>query len=144
MRTHITVIAMTIACSSMAACATQARSPEPVPVDRVECARCRMLISTETGSAQIVPARGDTRFYDDLGCLAADWAAHQGEATAFVRTGQAWFDAGAASFAQPPAARTAMGSGFVAFARPEDARAADRAGRALGWDDVVRLVKEMS
>jgi len=31
---------------------------------------------------------------------------------------------------------------LVAFARPEDARAADRAGRALGWDDVDRVVKE--
>ena len=143
MRTNITVIAMTIACSSIAACAAQARSPEPVPVDRVECARCRMLISTETGSGQIVPARGETRFYDDLGCLAADWADHRAQATAFVRTGQAWSEADAASFAQPPAARTAMDSGFVAFARAEDARAADRAGRALGWDEVVRLVKEL-
>jgi hypothetical protein len=103
-----------------------------------------MLISTETGSGQIVPARGETRFYDDLGCLAADWAAHQGQATAFVRTGHAWSEAVAASFAQPPAARTAMGSGFAAFATAGDARAADRAGRALSWDDVVRLVREMS
>jgi len=89
-----------------------------------------------------VPASGDTRFYDDVACLAADWAAHQGHATAFVRAGQGWVDAGAAFFAQAPAARTAMGSGLVAFARPEDARAADRAGRALGWDDVDRVVKE--
>jgi hypothetical protein len=102
-----------------------------------------MLISNETGSGQIVPARGETRFYDDVGCLAADWAAHRGQATAFVRTGQAWSEAGAASFAQPPAARTAMGTGLVAFARAEDATAADRAGRPLGWDDVVRLVREM-
>jgi hypothetical protein len=102
-----------------------------------------MLISTETGSGQIVSAAAETRFYDDTGCLAADWAAHRGQATAFVRTGQAWSEAGAASFAQPPAARTAMGSGFVAFARAEDATAADRAGRALGWNEVVRLMKEM-
>ena len=143
MRTQITVIALTIAYSGIAACATQARSPEAVPVDRVECARCRMLISTETGTGQIVPERGDTRFYDDLGCLAADWAAHQGEATAFVHTGQGWREAGAVSFAQPPAWRTAMGTGFVAFVRTEDARAADRAGRTLSWDDVIRLVREM-
>ena len=143
MRTHITVMAMTIACSSIAACATQARSPEAVPLDRVECARCRMLISTETGSGQIVSAADETRFYDDVGCLAADWPAHRRQATAFVRTGQEWNEAGAASFAQPPAVRTAMGAGFVAFARAEDARAVDRAGRALGWGEIVRLVREI-
>jgi nitrous oxide reductase accessory protein NosL len=97
-----------------------------------------MLISTESGGGEIVSATEDTRFYDDIGCLAADWAAHHGEARAFVRiAGGSWSDAQTASFAQPADARTAMGSGIAAFRTAADARAADRAGRALTFDDVM-------
>ena len=119
----------------------QARAPQPVPVDRAECARCRMLISTETGAAQIVSLRDETRFYDDVGCLAADWTVHRNGATAFVRTAAAWRDVTTVSFAQPECSRTAMDSGFVAFATAAEAEAADRAGRALSWNDVVRVAE---
>jgi len=102
-----------------------------------------MLISTETGSGQIVAAAGDARFYDDVGCLAADWPAHQREATAFVRIGQQWREAGAVSFARPAVVRTAMGSGIVAFERADDAGAADRTGRALGWGEVVEFMRAL-
>jgi len=99
-----------------------------------------MLISTESGGGEIVSATEDTRFYDDIGCLAADWAAHHGEARAFVRiAGGKWSDAQTASFAQPADARTAMGSGIAAFPAAADARAADRTGRALTFDDVLHL-----
>jgi hypothetical protein len=97
-----------------------------------------MLISTEVGAGEIVSRREDTTFYDDIGCLAAAWQQHAADATAFVRvtTGE-WRDVRSASFAQPPGARTAMGSGYVAYANAADAKAADRAGRQLTWDDVV-------
>jgi len=99
-----------------------------------------MLISTEQGSGEIVSATEDTRFYDDVGCLAADWDAHRRESRAFVRiaTGQ-WTDAASTSFAQPAGAHTAMGSGVAAFATASEARAVDRDGRVLTFDDVVRL-----
>jgi len=45
-------------------------------------------------------------------------------------------------FAQPANARTAMASGFAAFATSEEAEAADRDGRALAWNDVVRSMGE--
>jgi len=96
-----------------------------------------MLISTDSGGGQIVSAGDDTRFYDDIACLAADWRAHAGDVRAFVRIGGQWSDATDASFARPPAVATAMGSGMVAFALAADARAADRDGRALTFDDVV-------
>jgi len=99
-----------------------------------------MLISSERGSGEIVSRADDTRFYDDIGCLAADWAARQGEARAFVRlAGGRWSEAQAASFAQPADARTAMGSGVVAFAAAGEARSVDRAARALTFDDIVRM-----
>ena len=130
---------LAIAWLAAAGCAAQARSPEPVPLDRVECARCRMLVSSETGAAEIVSSSEDTRFYDDVGCLAADWNVHRGDGVAFVRLpGGGWREAQLAAYARPGDAHTAMGSGFVAFATAEDARAADRDGRALAFDDVVR------
>jgi hypothetical protein len=126
--------------ASTLACATRQLAPEPLVLDRVECARCKMLISTEHGSGEIVSATEDTRFYDDLGCLAADWDAHRRASRAFVRVaaGQ-WTDAESTSFARLTAAHTAMDSGVAAFATPSEARAVDRDGRVLTFDDVVRL-----
>jgi hypothetical protein len=99
-----------------------------------------MLISSDRGGGEIVSTTEDTRFYDDIACLAADRQALRGDARAFVRgAGGEWTDAQAASFAEPAAARTPMGSGIVAFAAAADARAADRAGRVLNFDAVVRL-----
>jgi hypothetical protein len=99
-----------------------------------------MLISSDSGGGQIVSATQDTRFYDDIGCLAGDRQARTGSTRAFVRVaGGQWADAEEASYAEPSGARTAMGSGIAAFATAADARAADRAGRALTFDEVVRL-----
>ena len=120
-------------------CAAEARSPEPIPIDRVECARCRMLISSAAGSGEIL-SLDDTRFYDDVGCLAADWAAHGSGARAFLRLPDGrWQDAQTASYARPQGADTAMGWGFVAFASPADATAADRDRHALTFADLLRL-----
>lgn len=112
--------------------------PEALPVDRVECARCRMLISNERGAGQIVSASDETRFYDDVGCLAADWLTHHDGARAFVRVDTGWLDAQAAAFARPAGAHTAMGSGVVAFRAPEDAARAGRDGRASTFDEIAR------
>lgn len=139
MKTWWLICVLMLASASAMACAKRSLSPEPLPVDRVECARCRMLISTDSGGGEIVSATQDTRFYDDIGCLAADWKAHHGDARAFVRIAGGWSDVQAASFAQPADARTAMGSGIVALPAAGDARAADRAGRALTFDDVAHL-----
>jgi hypothetical protein len=98
-----------------------------------------MLISSESGAGEIVSASEDTRFYDDVACLAADWARRPPGAHAFVRiAGGSWSDVYAASYAQPSEAHTAMGSGLVAFASIAEARAVDRAHRAWTFDDVVR------
>jgi len=99
-----------------------------------------MLISTAEGAGQIVSAREDTRFYDDVACLAADFAAHARDVTAFVRVqGGGWSEVRAASFVRLSGSRTAMGSGFQAYSTSEQARAADREGRTLTWDEVVAL-----
>jgi hypothetical protein len=97
-----------------------------------------MLISVERGSAQIVASGKDTRFYDDVGCLAADWRAHAPHGQAFVRTAAGWTPAEAAAFARPADARTPMGSGIVAFASADDARAAGSGASLMTFDQVMQ------
>ena len=129
-----------IASALTAGCGAQARSPEPVPVDRVECAHCGMLISSEDGAGEILSSNHDTRFYDDVRCLSAAWAANHESAAAFVRLRDGgWIDAPSASYARSLSARTPMGSGLVAFATAAQARAADRSGQSLTWDEVATL-----
>ncbi len=140
MTTWRCAISLIAASALTLSCSAQARSPEPVPVDRVECARCRMLISSAAGAAELVAAGEDTRFYDDIGCLAQDWRSHHRSAAAFVQlTDGAWSEAQHVFYGRPLTARTAMGSGLAAFATVEEARAADHSGRSFTWDDVVAL-----
>lgn len=98
-------------------------------------------MSTDAGAGEIVSSSEETRFYDDIGCLAADWLARRdGDAHAYVRIGTGpWREAHAAFFAQPRRAETAMASGFVAFETMAAASAADYAGRALTFDDMVKV-----
>ena len=99
-----------------------------------------MLISTESGGGQIVSAAEEPRFYDDIGCLAADWRDRGAGAHAYVRLAAGrWADAAAAAYARPANLRTAMGSGLAAYASPQEARTADSGGRALIFADVVQL-----
>ena len=140
LRTMPTLMMLTSTLTLTSACGRRSLAPEPVPLDRVECARCGMLISNESGGGEIVAPDDDTRFYDDVGCLAADAAERSPASRAYVRLGRAVFvEASGAWFAQPADARTPMGSGIVAFRTADEARAADRAGRALSWPDVMRI-----
>lgn len=133
-------VVLAIASAASLSCARRVPSPEPVPLDRVECARCRMLISTESGGGQILSAAEEPRFYDDIGCLAADWHDHAAGAHAYVRLAAgSWVEAAAAVYARPAGARTAMGSGLAAYASPEEARTADSGGRTMIFADVVQL-----
>jgi copper chaperone NosL len=101
-----------------------------------------MLISSAATGGEIVSAGSDPRFYDDIGCVAADSATpgSAGDGTrTYVRVSgrDEWIEAGRAHYAQPAEAQTPMGSGVMAFATADEARAADRAGRALTWHNVV-------
>ena len=141
MRCSVAVVILASAAIAIG-CAARVPTPQPLPLDRVECAHCGMLISSERGSGEVVSADGDARFFDDIACLAADWIAHAAAARgarAFVRLpGGGWADATDAAYARPASARTAMGSGIAAFASTADAQAADSGGRAMTFDEVVR------
>jgi copper chaperone NosL len=99
-----------------------------------------MIISDARNAAQAVSPSDDTRFYDDIGCLARDRAARAKGLRLFVRDGAAdgWLPVEQAFFARPAGLETPMGYGITAFASEAAARRADRDGTARHWPDVVR------
>jgi copper chaperone NosL len=97
-----------------------------------------MLISSDATGGQIVSPHDDPRFYDDIGCLAADAARLSGDARVYVRTASGtWADAVTAAYARPAGSRTPMGSGLIAFETTAAAQAAAPGAPVLTWDDVV-------
>lgn len=98
-----------------------------------------MIISSDSDAGQAVSASEDTRFYDDVGCLARDRAAHGSGARLFVHEarGAAWIPVENAWFARSARLRTPMGHGLWAYSTEEAARAAADDGRVLRWTDVV-------
>ena len=119
-------------------CGNSSLSPRPVPLDKVNCSACGMMVSEERFAAEIVLQNGDVRYYDDLGCLAADGGVPQGRRREYVRgdDGKAWIAADAAFYARPKDLHTPMAYGFAAFSRGEEARAGDAAGHARRWEEV--------
>ena len=126
----------------LASCGGAAPGPEPVPLDHVNCARCTMLISTDTHSAQSHAYGRSTRFFDDVGCLAADPDASARAANRYVRlVSGVWATTESAWFARSASAKTPMDYGILAFATEAEARAADREGQAHQWPAIVSLAK---
>jgi hypothetical protein len=119
-------------------CGRRSLLPENVPLDRVNCARCGMLVSEAASAAEVVFDGADTRFYDDPGCVATDRIPDGRPYEIWVRAdeGKAWKKSGEAFFARPRDARTPMGYGFFAFSSREAARGADRDGKAWSWDEL--------
>ena len=122
----------------LAGCGAAQPGPEPVPLDRANCARCTMLISSDVYAAQSQAHGRPTRFFDDIGCLASDSDATADDAHRYVRlVSGAWATTEAAWFARSASARTPMDYAILAFATEEEARAADRDGQAHQWPAIV-------
>lgn len=102
-----------------------------------------MLISSAANAAEALAPGEETRFYDDIGCLASDPAAGRPGVRRFVQEADAagWLDADAAYFAFSESVSTPMAHGVLAYASEPKARAADRDGRARTWADVVRSME---
>lgn len=128
----------------MSACGSGSLEPHSLPFDSVNCARCGMMISDVPHAAQAVTQTEEPRFYDDRGCLAQDAARLPAGARLFVQLdgGTGWVDVREAFFAFPSDTRTPMGYGLTAFRNEANARRADRSGRALRWEAVVREVSK--
>ncbi len=99
-----------------------------------------MLISSDIHSAQSQAHGRSTRFFDDIGCLAADEDARAHDANRYVRlVSGAWATTESAWFARSASAHTPMDYGIVAFATEEEARTADRDGQAYRWPAIVSV-----
>jgi hypothetical protein len=101
-----------------------------------------MIVSDERNAAQAVSPRDDTRFYDDVGCLARDRAAHADGVRLFARDaqGSGWLAVDAAWFAHSAGLRTPMGHGIGAYSTEAAARAAADDARPVRWDDLVTRI----
>ena len=111
-------------------------------MDRVNCARCGMVISSDANAGQLQIPDAATRFYDDIGCLAADAHMLPEGSVQYVRLDSGdWARVADVSFARPAEARTPMDYAIVAFATEEEARAADRDRRPRNWNSVLEWMK---
>jgi hypothetical protein len=128
--------------SFFAACGHRELRPEPLPLDRVNCARCNMIVSQLRFAAQARSAGEETRFYDDVGCLAADAKAGRSGTDLFVVVDDAgrWTPASSAFYARPARLDTPMGYGFVALDSAEETRRRDRDGRSRAWAEVLAAI----
>ena len=122
-----------------AGCGRRDAGPEPLPIDRVNCARCGMLISSSDNAGEIIASGEETRFYDDIGCLAGDAAQTVPGTRIWVHrtNGDEWIEAGSAWFAES-ARRTPMGHVIGAYASQTEASRDDVDGRARRWDDIIK------
>ena len=123
---------------------TNTAQPPQISYDRDTCVRCGMIISDERYAAALVAPDGSVRLFDDAGEMllsaAEDEKAVQ-HAWAHDRQGRQWIDATAAIYARGAPETTPMGTGYVAFARREDAEAfADQtgdSGQVWTWEEVI-------
>jgi copper chaperone NosL len=131
-------LAVSIAALLLAGCGGTHGGPERVPLDRVNCARCGMLVSSDANAAQSRVPGEATRFFDDIGCLAVDTHSRAEGTVRYVRLASGdWRTVETASFAISHFTRTPMDYGIVAFHRQDEAKAADRDGKTRAWRDVV-------
>jgi copper chaperone NosL len=100
-----------------------------------------MLISSARDAGQTRAAGQETRFYDDIGCLAADRAAASAGSVSYVHlaTGE-WATAESAWFAIEPEHETPMNYGVVAYATHNEAERRDREHRVRRWTFIKTYV----
>ena len=101
-----------------------------------------MLVSSEANAAQSRVSGQATRFFDDIGCLAADSEARSEGTARYVRLASGgWATTESAHFAKSADARTPMDYGILAFATATEAQTADRDKQARSWADILKLVE---
>lgn len=97
-----------------------------------------MLISSDAHAAQSRAAGEATRFFDDIGCLAADPASRTESAQRYVRLASGgWASAESAWFAVSEDVKTPMDYGFLAFEQRDAAARADKAHQAHRWTELM-------
>jgi copper chaperone NosL len=119
----ITRAALGLAMLLATSCGVAADGPPEIAVDRTACSHCGMLISEPLYAAAYQAAGGETRVFDDLGCLRNAARTEHGALRVWVHDAAsgAWIDGAEAIFVSSSAIRTPMGGGMLAYRHPEDA-----------------------
>ena len=105
-------------------CSAKADGPPPIQVDRTACAHCTMLVSDERFAAAYETAAGESRVFDDIGCL-LDAVRHEPQAETLrfwfhdAHTSD-WIRGEEAVFVKSNRIKTPMGGGIVAYRESYD------------------------
>jgi len=136
-----TLAVLAAALVATGACRASADGPPSLDLDRTRCSQCGMLIS-EAAFAAASRTRGETRVFDDIGCLRKAHAGSDTTSTQFwfhdVRD-RSWIDGRQAVFVEAESLHTPMAGGYVAFREraAADAEAKRREGRVIPSLDVL-------
>jgi copper chaperone NosL len=100
-----------------AACASTAGGPPEIHVDRTACSHCGMLISEPVYAAAYRAADGQSRVFDDIGCLLKSMGKSGSVQRYWFHDGSSaeWIDGGAVAFVVSSDIRTPMGGGVIAY-----------------------------
>lgn len=111
---------LAVACGGIiGGCGVDPGQPPSIRYGEEACAHCRMIISDDRFAAALVTTRGDTRKFDDIGCLVDHEAGQRPPpaTTYWVRdfAGGDWLDARAATYVQSAKIHSPMGYGLRAL-----------------------------
>jgi copper chaperone NosL len=138
------LFAVAVGCSG----ATEDRPPS-LRLGEEACDHCRMLINEERFAAALVTADGETRKFDEIGCLLEYQAANNASVRRYwvrcYRSSQ-WLDAQQAFFVYSQQLHTPMGCGLAAVPTVAEARelADELRGRIVRFDELPKVLKSRS
>lgn len=137
-----TLAVLAAALVAAGACRTSADGPPPLDLDRTRCSQCGMLISEAAFAAASRTTSGETRVFDDIGCLRKAHTGSDTKSTQFwfhdVRD-RSWIDGRQAIFVEAESLHTPMAGGYVAFREraAADTEARSRQGRVIASLDLL-------
>jgi copper chaperone NosL len=128
----------------LAACAP--RAPRPIAYGQEACGYCRMTISDQRFGAELLTAKGKRYAFDSIECLASFalaqkevprgvWVSDYNRPGTLVAADSAEFRRLSRATGSP------MGKGLVATRRGDTASSDTAAAGAMGWTDVLALVR---
>jgi copper chaperone NosL len=123
--TRVLVVALVVLALAGCPGAEAPAGPPDVRYGVDACDRCQMIINEARHAAAYVTAAGEVRRFDDIGCLVEHRAATPEQVASVWLHGQdgAWVEGARATVVRAPDVITPMGSGLLAFADENEARA---------------------
>lgn len=123
------------------------QEPAEIHYGSDECAHCKMMITDEQFSSQIVTAKGKAIKFDAIECMAVYQRENADELQGAIRyvsnynqPGH-WLKAKEAQFVKSEVVNSPMGESLLAFPTKEEAKKhiTERPGQLLGWEAVSQV-----